>query len=182
MVGWRGRATDGGGHEAILRPVLVLGDGAKWIWDEVAASFGGERTEIVDWWHSAEHLWDLSKVLHGEATPEARVWAEQAKHLLWRHGPLPLLGLLRDVVPPNAEAQKVLQRERGYFTANTHRMQYPMFRKQAMPVASGAVESGAKHLVQQRMKRAGMRWSELGARAILHLRCASLSASLPLAA
>jgi hypothetical protein len=46
-----------------------------------------------------------------------------------------------------------------------------------LPVASGAVEGGAKHLVQQRMKRAGMRWSERGARAILHLRCASLSAS-----
>ena len=70
----------------------------------------------------------------------------------------------------------MLQRERGYFTANALRMQYPVFRKRGLPVASGAVEGGAKHLVQQRMKRAGMRWSELGARAILHLRCDSLSA------
>ena len=36
----------------------------------------------------------------------------------------------------------------------------------------------AKHLVQQRMKRAGMRWSDLGARAILHLRCALLNDAL----
>src|SRR5450755_3094822 len=43
IVGWRGRAADGGGHEAILRPAVVVGDEAKWIWDEVAASFGGER-------------------------------------------------------------------------------------------------------------------------------------------
>src|SRR5260221_598506 len=71
IVGWRGHAADGGGHEAILRPVVVLGDGAKWIWDEVAATFGGERTEIVDWWHSAEHLWDLSKELHGDGNPQA---------------------------------------------------------------------------------------------------------------
>jgi hypothetical protein len=183
IVGWHGRAADGGGHEAVLRPVVVLGDGAKWIWDEVAASFCGERTEIVDWWHSAEHLWDLSKALHGEGTPEAAAWASYAKHLVWHHGPLPLLALLRDMVPPTGEAQKVLQRERGYFTTNAQRMQYPLFRKHGLPVASGAVEGGAKHLVQQRMKRAGMRWSELGARAILHLRCASLSASpLPLAA
>ena len=177
IVGWRGRAADGGGHEAILRPVVVLGDGAKWIWDEVAATFGGERTEIVDWWHSAEHLWDLSKVLHGEGTPEASGWAEQAKHLLWRHGPQPLLALLQHTLAPNADALKVLQRERGYFTANALRMQYPVFRKRGLPVASGAVEGGAKHLVQQRMKRAGMRWGELGARAILHLRCDALSAT-----
>jgi len=48
----------------------------------------------------------------------------------------------------------------------------------AWPVGSGAVESAAKHLVQQRKKRAGMRWSELGARAILHLRCALLNFDL----
>ena len=40
------------------------------------------------------------------------------------------------------------------------------------------MESAAKHLVQQRMKRAGMRWGELGARAILHLRCAILNSAI----
>ena len=179
VVGWRGQAADGGGHEAILRSVVVIGDGAKWIWDEVAASFGGERTEIVDWWHSATHLWDLSKALHGEGTPEAAAWAEYAKHVLWWHGPVPLLALLRDTVATSENALKVLQRERGYFTVNALRMQYPLFRKQGLPVGSGAVESGAKHLVQQRMKRAGMRWTELGARAILHLRCETLSVAIP---
>jgi hypothetical protein len=179
VVGWRGHAADGGGHEAILRPVVVIGDGAKWIWDEVAASFGGERTEIVDWWHAAEHIWDLSKALHGQGTPQADTWADHAKHVLWRHGPVPLLRLLRETVAPNADACKILQRERGYFSANALRMQYPLFRQQGLPVGSGAVESGAKHLVQQRMKRAGMRWSELGARAILHLRCQTLSATTP---
>ena len=43
------------------------------------------------------------------------------------------------------------------------------------PIGSGAVEASAKHLVQQRMKRAGSRWSDLGARAILDLRCHLLS-------
>jgi len=36
-------------------------------------------------------------------------------------------------------------------------------------------KASAKHLVQQRMKRAGSRWSDLGARAILDLRCHLLS-------
>jgi len=179
VVGWRGQAVDGGGHEAILRPVVVIGDGAKWIWDEVAATFGGERTEIVDWWHAAEHLWDLGAALHGSGTPAATAWAEHATQVLWRHGPGPLLALLRQTVAPSAEASQVLQRERGYFTANALRMQYPLFRQRGLPVGSGAVEGGAKHLVQQRMKRAGMRWSELGARAILHLRCQTLSTGTP---
>src|SRR5438874_13475617 len=124
-------------------------------------------------------MWDVSKALHGEGTPEATIWAEHAKHVLWRHGPMPLLALLRDTVATSDQALKVLQRERGYFSANALRMQYPVFRRQGLPVGSGAVESGAKHLVQHRMKRAGMHWSELGARAILNLRCATLSTATP---
>ena len=72
----------------------------------------------------------------------------------------------------------MLNTERGYFRTNAERMQYPTYREQGLPIGSGAVESAAKHLVQQRMKRAGMRWSELGARAILHLRCALLNGNL----
>jgi len=48
-------------------------------------------------------------------------------------------------------------------------------RQHDLPIGSGAVESAAKHLVQQRMKRAGMRGSDLAARAILDLRCHLLS-------
>jgi hypothetical protein len=69
----------------------------------------------------------------------------------------------------------VLKRERGYFSTNALRMQYPSFRQQRLPIGSGAVEASAKHLVQQRMKRAGSRWSDLGARTILDLRCHLLS-------
>ena len=57
-------------------------------------------------------------------------------------------------------------------------MRYPTYRELGLPIGSGAVESAAKHLVQQRMKRAGMRWSDLGARAIPHLRCAMLNAAI----
>jgi len=35
---------------------------------------------------------------------------------------------------------------------------------------AGAIESAADHVVQQRMKRAGMRWSEEGGDAMLALR------------
>jgi hypothetical protein len=38
VVGWTAPAADGGGHVAQFRPVLILGDGATWIWNEVAAT------------------------------------------------------------------------------------------------------------------------------------------------
>ena len=72
----------------------------------------------------------------------------------------------------------MLATERGYFRNNAERMRYPTYRELGLPIGSGAVESAAKHLVQQQMKRAGMGWSDLGARAILHLRCALLNGTL----
>ena len=50
-----------------------------------------------------------------------------------------------------------------------------------LPIGSGAIESAADHVVQRRMKRAGMRWSEAGGDAMLALRARQRSRR-PLAA
>jgi hypothetical protein len=163
------------GTPAELRSVVVLGDGAKWIWEHVATLFGDERTEIVDWYHASEHLWTVAKAVHGEDTPETKAWAHSALDDLWQTGPQPVLEWFDATPSGTSTATAVLKRERGYFSANAARMQYASFRKQQLPIGSGAVEASAKHLVQQRMKRAGSRWSDLGARAILDLRCHLLS-------
>lgn len=162
---------------AALRPVVVLGDGAVGIWQSVAPPLSAERIEIVDWFHSAEHLWELAKALHGERGPATVAWAEQAISLLWDAGATGLLPLLRATPAATPEAAVALERERGFFIKNAARMRYPEFRRLGLPIGSGAVESTAKYLVQQRLKRAGMRWSGAGAHAILQLRCRSLTAA-----
>ena len=178
IVGWRGVGTDGGGQEAVLRRVVIIGDGARWIWEHVATTFGTERIEILDWFHCCQHLWAVGAAVHGAGTPPAAAWVSQAKDVLWQEGPDALLRLVGNARPANAETAKALDTERGYFRTNAGRMHYSRYREQGLLVGSGAVESAAKHLVQQRMKRAGMRWSDLGARAILHLRCALLNHAL----
>jgi hypothetical protein len=158
---------------AVLREAIVLGDGAPWIWGLAAEHFG-RRTEIVDWYHASEHLWTVAKALHGAGTPAAAAWAEQALDQLWEHGAGPVRRLLDQAEPPDAAAAEALRLERGYFATNAGRMEYPAYRARGLPIGSGAVESAAKHLVQARMKRAGMRWSEPGAQALLAL-CAHLT-------
>jgi len=178
IVAWRGVGTDGGGEEAVLRRVVVIGDGAKWIWEHVATTFGSERVEILDWYHCCQHLGAVTSAVHGAETPQAEAWLNHAKDVLWQEGPDALVRLVTACCAPTDEAAKTLETERGYFRTNAERMRYSTYRDQGLPVGSGVVESAAKHLVQQRMKRAGMRWSERGARAILHLRCALLNHDL----
>ena len=57
-----------------------------------------------------------------------------------------------------------------YLTTNRERMRYQTFRAAGYAIGSGAVESAVSHVVQQRMKRVGMRWRSAGADAMLALR------------
>ena len=61
-----------------------------------------------------------------------------------------------------------------YVFGNRHRMRYPQFRAQGLCISSGVVEAGCKQ-IGARLKRAGMRWTVAGAKAIIALRCCILS-------
>jgi hypothetical protein len=164
---------------AVLRPVVVLGDGAKWIWEQAATLFGAERTEIVDWYHATQHLWALGRARYGPDDPHVAPWVKRAKAVLWHRGATALLPHLQRLRPRPAALPLDLQRERGYFTTNAARMAYPTFRAQGLPVGSGAVESTAGWLVQARLKRPGMRWGAPGAQAVAAVR-AQLASARPL--
>ena len=171
-----------GEHLGRLRPVVILADGAKWVWALAARCFGEDRVEIVDLWHAVQHLWAVGQALHGEGTAAATAWVKAAEAELWETGPLPVLRRLKEAVAPTAEAAEVLRVERGYFATNADRMRYPQFRAEGLPIGSGAIESAARHLVQQRLKRPGRGWSVAGAAAVLALRTALASAdAFPLA-
>jgi hypothetical protein len=177
VVGWKGEVTGRG--LAKLRRVVVLGDGAVWIWNLAAEHFG-ERIEIIDYYHATEHVWALANAFYGEDSEKAKAWARRQCGRLLTRGADSLLRALGAVRKCRPEAKETLRREKGYFKANQARMAYPTFREQGLPIGSGAVESEAKRLVQQRMKLPGARWSEPGAQAVLNVRSQLLS-RLPLA-
>jgi Uncharacterised protein family (UPF0236) len=176
-IGWAGSIFAG---RPVWSDVVVLGDGAPWIW-KLAAEHFGRHTEIVDFYHASEHLWTVARTLQEGDDTAAGTWAQARVRELYEQGSEPVLKALREARASEEEAAEVLRRERAYFQTNAARMDYPRFREQGLPNGSGAIESAAKHLVQQRMKRPGARWSEAGAQAVLAVRCHLLSGR-PLAA
>jgi hypothetical protein len=167
VVRWEGTPLRPG--LAVLRPVHIVGDGAAWIWN-LAADHFGDRTEAVDFYHAAEHIWAVARAVYGADSDETRVGATVAIRALRAVGVAPVRAALAALHPETAEAAVVVRIERGYFTTNAARMDYPTLVAQGLPIGSGAVESGAGHVVQHRMKRPGQRWSERGGRAMLALR------------
>src|SRR5215208_6665565 len=176
IVGWEGGRSSAG--LAVLRDVLVLGDGARWIWTLAAEHFGARR-ELVDFYHASEHLWTVARLLESEGTAVAQTWGAARCHELRHDGVEPVRTALRAARATAADGRKVLRRERQYFRTNAARMDYPTAKAAGLPIGSGAVESLARHLVQLRLKRPGARWSRPGAQAILTLR-AHLASGRPL--
>jgi hypothetical protein len=163
---WEGSVTRRG--LAVLRPALILADGAVWIWN-LADEYVDQRIEVSDFYHAAEHLAAVAAACfpnHAAAT----AWLDARKGELVTQGPLPVLAAFDHLLPPTPQAAEVRRVERAYFASRVERMDYPSLRLDGLPIGSGAIESAADHVVQRRMKRSGMRWSEAGGDAILALR------------
>ena len=52
---------------------VVMGDGAEWIWNDAEQHFPG-AVQIVDLYHSSQHLWDLVRKLHPNDTVAQKAW------------------------------------------------------------------------------------------------------------
>lgn len=154
--------------------VVLIGDGAEWIWNLAEHHYPG-ATQIVDYWHACQHIHDLAKVCYGEGSLQGQRWARDHCQRLQEKGPAPLLRALKRRKPKTSEEAEAIREERGYFTNNQQRMQYPQFRQRGLMIGSGPVEAACKVVVGHRLKRAGMRWKHPGADAILALRCLVLN-------
>ena len=59
-----------------------------------------------------------------------------------------------------------------YFTENSDKMRYGLFRAAGLFIGSGVIEAACKTIVGKRMKNAGMHWSKKNAEGVIALRCA----------
>jgi hypothetical protein len=153
--------------------VVVLGDGAEWIWRHARQFLdidGVQVVEIVDIFHAFEHLWQVGGAVYGTGSAEAAAWVKPLKRELVEHGARPVLQALGKLVPENEEGAEEMRKALGYFTENAARMDYPSFIALKLPIGSGAVEGACKSLIQEREKGAGMRWSGRGAQGVATLR------------
>jgi len=151
--------------------VIVLGDGAPWIW-KIAEEHFSEAIEIVDLYHARQHVAELAKPVLGSAW---KAWTEARYRELDQGKVEALLGALLRLKAPQPDLQGPIDKAIHYFQTNAERMRYAKFRRQGLFVGSGVVEAGCKTIVGQRLKQSGMHWTVRGSNAIVALRCLDLS-------
>jgi hypothetical protein len=145
--------------------VVVLGDGAHWIWN-LAADHFPQATQIVDWYHASQYIWRAAATVYGETNEQRVEWARQQLNVLWEGRVAELLVVLE---PYRAKGEGVSE-ALSYFTSHQARMDYPTYRARGLQIGSGPVESACKQLVSARLKLAGMIWDAEGAEAVAVVR------------
>ena len=151
--------------------VVVIGDGAAWIWNLADEHFPG-ATEIVDFMHAKTHLYDVAKQAFGEEDQETvETWVNTTETPLYNGETSQVVARIRDLGKQNPTIADVLEKQVGYFQKHAQRMQYRTFNEKGYQIGSGVIESACKHVVAERCKQAGMRWTRHGINAILFWRC-----------
>ncbi len=158
---------------ADIRQLVVLGDGAPWIWN-LATAILPEATPIVDIYHAREHLHDLARGLAPVLGDGHTDWLA-ARLTDLDAGDIETLVTQTLQLPPHGDTGPDTVKALAYFKTNAHRMRYAYFREHGMFIGSGTVEAGCKAVIGQRLKLSGMRWNIPGATGILTLRCEQAS-------
>jgi len=171
VIGWQGDPVEFGRRlhwEALggglgrARHTLVAGDGAPWIWNVTQDRWAG-ATQVLDFYHASQHLWELGRALHGGDEVASARWVEPRRHQL-RHGrEQQVLREIARLEVPAGEAGKIIQREQNYFASHAGRMNYQGWARRGWPIGSGPVESACRQK-QCRFKRPGQFWTKTGMR------------------
>ncbi|MBN2256515.1 MAG: ISKra4 family transposase [Anaerolineaceae bacterium] len=165
--------TTGFQHQVQLaNELIILGDGARWIWDLVSEHFP-QAIQIVDWFHACEYLDPVAKAAFRNEN-QRQEWVKQTKTALWKGQLDDVIDACQQQIDPQRDddpAQKAVT----YFTNNRQRMDYPTYRANGYQIGSGTIESGIKQIATQRMKVAGAFWNLESARKVAKARAAYLS-------
>lgn len=159
--------------------VLIDGDPDLERWVKGAAeSHGVKVTVVLDLIHALQYVWRAGVILCGEKSAELEGWV---LHRLQRI----LQGKVGNVVAGISRAatlraikksqRSALDKCCGYLLKRKSLMEYGDLLSWGAPIASGVIEGGCKHLINDRLQLCGARWSLEGAEAILQVRALVIS-------
>jgi hypothetical protein len=154
--------------------VIVIGDGAPWLWNIADEQFYG-ATQIVDLYHAREHYWNVARACFGQNNARLDQWTEDRRRELDDGKAEAIVIAIRQCLTSPGWDKAIGKREIGYFTKNKDRMRYADFRRRGLFVGSGVLEAGCRTVIGQRLKHSGMHWTVRGANCIIALRCNIMS-------
>lgn len=95
--------------------VVVIGDGAPWIWN-LADEYFPNATEIIDYMHAKRHLYDLAKQAFGEEDGESiDTWVSAIEPSLYAGETWQVIAGVEDLGKHYPQLLETIEKEVGYF-------------------------------------------------------------------
>ena len=127
--------------------------------------------DILDLMHVLPRLWEAAHLFHKEGSQQAAQFVRERLTRILQGCAGYVIGGLRQMTAGLTAAKK--QRLRticDFLQKNKQRMRYDEYLRLGCPIATGVIEGACRHVIKDRMERAGMRWKVPGAQAMLNLR------------
>ncbi len=156
----------GGGQASRLH---CLGDGARWIVNQVEERFGWQATYLIDFHHVSDYLVAAAEVL----APEDRLdWLHQQQHRFKTNQAESVLAQLKEMkrTEPADGMDDPVQACEQYVSHRLPYLDYQGALQAGLPIGSGEIESGHRWIIQDRLKLSGAWWKPETADQMLALR------------
>ncbi|MBI3884983.1 MAG: ISKra4 family transposase, partial [Opitutae bacterium] len=149
--------------------IHAVGDGAPWIAEQARVQFGAQGRYTLDLDHACDYL------AAAAAAPDparAKPFVEPLREALRRSEHPSVLAALRLREEPSdcPDEQAPVRAALRYLGHRTAQLDYAYALARELPVGSGLIESGHRHVLQARIKKAGAWWTEANAHALCQLR------------
>jgi len=144
---------------------VMISDGATWIRNMREELFP-DAQHILDYYHLCENVNTFAKHTLGPEPFQYAKWSDETCALLKAGRYNEVLDDLKRRKKPSLCPVDLY----GYIQNNVKNIDYAHYANEGLFIGSGAVESGNKSVLQQRLKQAGMRWNPLTAQYLLTLR------------
>ena len=124
---------------------------------------------LLDFWHVSEYLAAAAQVIQ---PPKPAAWRRRQQGRLLENKAEAVLRALTPHLEPEEQAEAPVRAAHRYLSGRRDQLDYAGARAAGLPIGSGEIESGHRHVIQQRLKLAGSWWKEPNAQAMLGLRVA----------
>ena len=133
---------------------------------------------ILDLFHVMEKLWVLCYFFCKEGTQESQDWVKKYLYMLLTGKVGYMIGAIKQKVTKGNFSKTKTDKIYGilnYFEKRKKYMRYDEYLLRGYPIGSGVIEGLCRSFVKDRMELSGMRWTEIGAEAMLELRSAKVN-------
>lgn len=149
--------------------IHVVADGAEWIRLQCQEVFGQQGHFLCDFYHVSEYLGAAALTC---ATRQPDRWRRTQQKRLRRGAAEKVIQSLAEHLEPLERPDKEAPVRSGhrYLSNRVDCLDYPGADKLGLPIGSGMIESGHRHVLHSRLKKAGTAWLRDHADQIAHLR------------